>query len=95
MLISNKYTTYKSLISIKVTSFNFIEPCVYPVQELLLVVYGQPIGGTDISLDNKHSTIAAEEGSLDPRLAAVPVGPEHTPTQGKNQDLLFTGKLIV
>lgn len=45
------------MISVKITSFNPIQTSIYPVQELFLVIYGQSIRGTDVSL---HYELSAE-----------------------------------
>lgn len=45
------------MISVKITSFNPIQTSIYPVQELFLVIYGQSIWGTDVSL---HYELSAE-----------------------------------
>lgn len=67
------------MISVKITSFNPIQTSIYPVQELFLVVYGQSIRGTDVSLHYELSAETAKIGSLYPWLATVPVGPKHAP----------------
>lgn len=67
------------MISVKITSFNPIQTSIYPVQKLFLVVYGQSIRGTDVSLHYELSTETAKIGSLYPWLATVPVGPKHAP----------------
>ena len=70
--------THLSIISIKVASLYLIQPCVWPVQQLGLVVDRQSVGCPYVLGDDRCRVVATQKWALYHGVEIIPVGPKHS-----------------